>query len=152
MTVHKVVRKKILPRYYDAVANNVKTFELRKDEDDIQVGDVLILREWDGHKYTGRTTEALVKYVLRNVPEYGLMPGHCIVGLKNLENAMSRELLKRFIVAFVNRIMEIQEKGTSYEAIEGKKGTITIICGSIQLTEEDLKAIAIESLMEVLEE
>ena len=73
-------------------------------------------------------------------------------GLKKLENAMSRELLKRFIVAFVNRIMEIQEKGTSYEAIEGKKGTITIICGSIQLTEEDLKAIAIESLMEVLEE
>lgn len=113
---------------------------------------MLILREWDGHKYTGRTTEALVKYVLRNVPEYGLMPGHCIVGLKNLENAMSRELLKRFIVAFVNRIMEIQEKGTSYEAIEGKKGTITIICGSIQLMEEDLKAIAIESLMEVLEE
>ena len=86
------------------------------------------------------------------VPEYGLMPGYCIVGFKKLENAMSREQLKRFMVTFVDRIMEIKGEGTSYEAIESKKGTITITCRTIQLTEEDLKAIAMECLREVLKE
>lgn len=80
LTVYKTVSKKILPCYYDAVVNGIKTFELRKDEDDIQEGDILTLREWDGRQYTGRTANMLVKYVLRNVPEYGLMHGYCIIG------------------------------------------------------------------------
>lgn len=49
------------------------------DEDDIQVGDLLILEEWDGF-YTGESVRRYVKYVLRDAPAYGLMPGHCIVG------------------------------------------------------------------------
>lgn len=69
---------------------------------------------------------------------------------------MNREQFERFMkcfmVVFVDRVMEIKEEGTSYEAIESKKGTITVTCRTIQLTEEDLKAIAIECLMEVLKE
>ena len=76
----KTVSKKILPCYYDAVVSGSKTFELRKDEDDIQVGDIIVLQEWDGSKYTGRIVNMLVKYVLRNVPEYGLLRGYCIIG------------------------------------------------------------------------
>ena len=44
----KTVEKKILPEYYKAVCKGIKTFELRKDEDDIQSGDRLDLREWNG--------------------------------------------------------------------------------------------------------
>ena len=76
---HKTVEKKILPLYMEAVATGEKRFELRKDEDDIQVGDTLILKEWDGD-YTGLTHTVKVKYVLRNVPEYGLQDGYCIIG------------------------------------------------------------------------
>lgn len=75
----KVVRKKILPEYFKAVAERRKNFELRKDEDDIQVGDDLILEEWDG-EYTGHFARRKVTYVLRNVPEYGLKDGYCIIG------------------------------------------------------------------------
>lgn len=75
----KVVRKKILPEYFAAVKAREKNFELRKDEDDIQVGDLLILQEWNGH-YTAPVVRRYVKYVLRDCPEYGLMPGYCIVG------------------------------------------------------------------------
>ena len=78
----KTVEKKILPKYYYAVEQNAKLFELRKDEDDIQVGDTIVMREWDGQKYTGRALKREVTYVLRNVPEYGLMDGYCIIGLK----------------------------------------------------------------------
>ena len=75
----KIVEKKILPKYYEAVINGKKNFELRKDEDDIQVGDYIVLNEWEG-EYTGRQVQRQVKYVLRNVPEYGLQDGYCIIG------------------------------------------------------------------------
>ena len=75
----KTVRKKILPEYFNAVQEYRKNFELRKDEDNIQVGDELILEEWDG-EYTGNYTWRKVTYVLRNVPEYGLKDGYCIIG------------------------------------------------------------------------
>lgn len=77
----KAIRKKILPQYFKAVQERQKNFELRKDEDDIQVGDRLVLCEWDKEiGYTGRKTTRTVKYVLRNVTEYGLKDGYCIIG------------------------------------------------------------------------
>ena len=75
----KTVRKKILPEYFNAVQEYRKNFELRKDEDNIQIGDELILEEWNG-EYTGNYTWRKVTYVLRNVPEYGLNDGYCIIG------------------------------------------------------------------------
>jgi len=75
----KVVRRKILPECFRAVRAREKNFEIGKDEDDIQVGDLLILKEWDGG-YTGEGVRRYVKYVLRGVPEYGLMDGYCIIG------------------------------------------------------------------------
>ncbi len=77
----KRIEKKILPEYYMLVRHGQKNFELRKDEDDIQIDDVLILREWKDGRYTGRALEAKVAYVLRDCPQYGLMEGYCIIGL-----------------------------------------------------------------------
>ena len=68
-----------MPEYFNAVQEYRKNFELRKDEDNIQVGDELILQEWNG-EYTGNYTWRKVTYVLRNVPEYGLKDGYCIIG------------------------------------------------------------------------
>lgn len=76
----KVVKKKILPEYFRVVRAREKNFELRVDEDDIQVGDLVILEEWDGKVYTGSAVVKRVKYVLRNTPEFGLMKGYCIIG------------------------------------------------------------------------
>ena len=78
--IPKLVKKKTLPQYYEAVIHRDKFFELRKDEDDIQACDGLVLQEWDGSAYTGREIGFLVRYVLRNAAEYGLMEGYCIIG------------------------------------------------------------------------
>lgn len=75
----KTIRKKILPEYFKSVKNRDKNFEIRTDEDDIQVGDLLILLEWDGY-YTGRGVRRYIKYVLRDAPALGLMDGYCIIG------------------------------------------------------------------------
>ena len=79
--MQKNVKKKILPQYFKDVIEGKKTFELRQDTDDIQVDDVLDLLEWDGEKYTGRNIRCTVTYVLRNVPQFGLMDGYCIIGI-----------------------------------------------------------------------
>lgn len=76
----KSIEKKILPKYFRAVRKEEKNFELRKDEDNAQPGDVLILMEWENGEYTGRTEVRRIRYVLRNMPEYGMMPGYCIIG------------------------------------------------------------------------
>lgn len=80
----KTVYKKILPQYFQDVLTGRKGFELRKDEDDIQVDDVICLIEVDYYDgvldVTGRFVEKIVKYVLRDVPQYGLMKGYCIIG------------------------------------------------------------------------
>lgn len=76
------IEKKVLPEYYKGIRTHKKMFEIRKDEDDIKPGDILVLREWDGKKYTGGRTRREVTAVLRNCPEYGLMEGYCILSLQ----------------------------------------------------------------------
>ena len=76
----KVIEKKILPKYFIEVQSGKKNFELRKDEDNIQEGDMLVLNEFNDGSSTGRSVIRRVTYVLRNVPEYGLQEGYCIIG------------------------------------------------------------------------
>lgn len=78
------IEKKVLPEFYKEVRTHRKTFEIRKDEDGIDVGDILVLREWDGEKYTGSMTRREVTYVLRDAEEYGLMEGYCIIGMHSV--------------------------------------------------------------------
>lgn len=81
------IRKKISPEYFWDVKNGVKNFEFRKDEDNIQPGDTLILEEYIvgkyppfSSKYTGMVVRRTVKYVLRNAKGYGLPEGFCVIG------------------------------------------------------------------------
>ena len=78
----KHIKKKILPEYYIEVAEQRKTFEIRKDDSDYEVGDILELREWDGKKYTGRVVCRKITYILRNASKYGLKKGYCIIGIQ----------------------------------------------------------------------
>lgn len=71
---------KILPEYFEALLECEKEFELRKDDRDYRVGDILVLEKWDGEKYTGDYLQCKIKYILRNCPEYGLADGYCILG------------------------------------------------------------------------
>ena len=78
----KKIKKKCLPEYYQAVRKRTKTFEIRKDDADYEVGDILELQEWDGEKYTGHKMAREITYILRDCPEYGLQPGFCILAIQ----------------------------------------------------------------------
>ena len=60
----------------------MRDFCIRKNDRDFQVGDVLILKEWDNIKYTGREIGAVVRYVLRDF--IGLQEGYVALGLQIL--------------------------------------------------------------------
>lgn len=77
----KTVRKKIEKQYFCAVKSGAKRFEIRKDDDGIDIGDILILDEYNDGMPTGRTLKRFVRYTLRDCPCYGLMPGYVIIGL-----------------------------------------------------------------------
>lgn len=93
---------KTLPEYFEAVVNGRKTFEVRRDDRPFADGDTLLLEEWDGSRYTGRTIKASVGYVLRG--EY-CRDGYCVMGIKldgtNADRfrAMSDEELAAILVA-----------------------------------------------------
>lgn len=70
---------KILPEWFNAVISGVKTFEIRKDNRNFQPRDELLLREWDGNAYTGRTCMADVTMVLRG--EY-CREGYCTMAIR----------------------------------------------------------------------
>jgi len=69
---------KIWPDYFEPVADGRKPFELRKDDRGYEVGDVLVLRAWDG-AYMGPVCRVRVTYVLRNVE--GLAPDYVVLGI-----------------------------------------------------------------------
>ena len=48
MTTHEL---KLDIRYFDDVASGKKNFEIRKNDRDFQVGDILKLKAWDGKAY-----------------------------------------------------------------------------------------------------
>lgn len=83
----KTVEKKVLTKYFQPILRKAKTFEIRVDEDNIQVGDILILNEvcdTDPSHYTGNSVMVKVTYTLRDVPEYGLKEGHVLIGWNSL--------------------------------------------------------------------
>lgn len=63
---------KTLPPFFDAILEGRKTFEIRKDDRDFHVGDILHLREWTpAFEYiTGRELFKRVTYITRfNQPD-----------------------------------------------------------------------------------
>lgn len=80
---------KISPKYYDAVLNGYKTFEVRKLDRPYNIGDTVILREFDYKDldYTGRMNiKAEIRYILtsNDFPD-GLQEGYGILGLDRIQ-------------------------------------------------------------------
>ncbi|MCY6957934.1 DUF3850 domain-containing protein [Clostridium sp. ZC22-4] len=75
---------KIIPKYFNDVANKTKTFEVRKDDRNFQVGDCLVLREFENGDYTGKYISVYISYILGreyNEKKY-VKDGYVILGIK----------------------------------------------------------------------
>lgn len=74
---------KTWPKYFDAVARGEKTFELRADDRDYKVGDILVLQRFDPKtsEYTGAEIDKRITYILRGTQFAGVAPGYCVLAL-----------------------------------------------------------------------
>jgi ASC-1-like (ASCH) protein len=73
---------KTWPEYFEAVASGEKTFEIRKNDREFKVEDVLLLKEFDPNagSYSGRAIEARVIYMT----DYQQKPGYVVMSIKVL--------------------------------------------------------------------
>jgi hypothetical protein len=72
---------KTIPPYFDEVLSRRKKFEVRKNDRDFQVNDYLVLREYDGGKYTGNSVGAYVTDVLHG-PAFGIEEGYVVMSIE----------------------------------------------------------------------
>lgn len=62
---------KLNTKYFNDVMHGLKKFEVRFNDRGYQLGDVLILRDWDGRNYRGRILKVHVVYLI-DLSEIGL--------------------------------------------------------------------------------
>ncbi len=80
--VHKL---KTWPEFYEKVRTNEKRHEMRKDDRDFRVGDLLELVEWDptplapNDQLTGRSLMRRITYLMRDFA--GITPGYCLMSI-----------------------------------------------------------------------
>lgn len=86
MKVHEL---KVWPEYFEELLKGNKTFEIRKNDRDYKIGDIILLQEYDPnksyvchicdcHKYTGRE----LKYKVTYITDFGLQENFVCMGIK----------------------------------------------------------------------
>ena len=79
MTTHRL---KTWPRYFAAVYEGRKTYEVRRDDRGFNVGDILHLVEWSIHGgETGREVKHTITYISRQSSLIPLPAGYVIMAL-----------------------------------------------------------------------
>ena len=100
MMNHRVHLLKCWPEYYEATISGHKTFDIRKNDREFMVGDILSLQEWDPSEeevyfslmggdgpgqtcfkakgYTGRTCLRRITYILSG-GQFGLEEGYVVM-------------------------------------------------------------------------
>jgi hypothetical protein len=70
--------------YYQAVEKGIKSFELRKNDRDFEVYDMIVLKEVVNGVPTGRKLPKLEIIYILHGGQYGLEPGYAILGFNPL--------------------------------------------------------------------
>ena len=82
---HQTHELKLWPPCFAAVQSGNKPFDVRENDQDFQVGDVVHLREFEPEteQYTGQHLTRWVSYVLHGGP-FGLQANWCVLGFSDL--------------------------------------------------------------------
>lgn len=82
---------------FEAMLTGAKPFEFRKDDRGFEVGDILVIKEWEQSTapswtgFTGRETLREVTYILRG--NFGMPAGYVCMGVREVLAAWCREKL-----------------------------------------------------------
>lgn len=101
MEVHEL---KILPWWFEDVATGEKQFEIRRNDRNFRVGDILFLREYNRGKYTGRSCRVFIKYIYQGDGTFGLNSDFCILGIVGV-HCINLEFTRNNNSFFMSRFM-----------------------------------------------
>ncbi|MFS0784759.1 ASCH/PUA domain-containing protein [Bacillus sp. 1P06AnD] len=75
-----VHRLKTWPEYFLAVCKQQKQFEIRENDRDFKVGDILMLQEYDPNnkEFTGRVVDRKITYIT----DFAQQDGYVVMGMK----------------------------------------------------------------------
>ena len=93
MTTHRL---KTWPVFYDDVECGAKTFEIRKNDRNFQVGDILILEKYDPDKkeYDGSSLEVSVDYTIHLNGLPGMPDDFIAMSISLLDESKSKDTRK----------------------------------------------------------
>lgn len=74
---------KIDPEYYTPVLREQKNFEIRKNDRNFKVGDLVLLEEWT--KQYGYHFSPSIKRQITYITNYKQKPGYVVFGMKPVE-------------------------------------------------------------------
>lgn len=103
MKIHEL---KCSHNFYMDIVNGRKTFEVRKNDREFAVGDMLLLRDWADygnwpadtnhvqHRYTGSSCSARIIYILDHTQFHaGLKRGYVVMGLEDIfDNSLNKKI------------------------------------------------------------
>ena len=81
---------RILPKWFEDVACQKKTFEIRKNDRDYNVGDTLILKEWYKGRFTGREIKRTVSYIYYGDGVYGLSENYVVMAIRGARAVLDK--------------------------------------------------------------
>lgn len=79
--IHEI---KCLPKYFKETERGLKNFELRLNDRDYRVGDLLAMNEYDGKAYTGRSMLLRVDYIMDPNAVMTCRGGYVLMGTHRL--------------------------------------------------------------------
>lgn len=81
------------PIYFEKVYHGFKPWELRKNDRDFKVGELVLLKSFDPdtQKFSGSFIKAMITYILKDCPQFGLADGYCILTLDKIEQGFNIE-------------------------------------------------------------
>lgn len=78
----KRIEKSICSKEFSDILENKKIFEWTLEEENIEIGDIIVFVEQNELQQTGRTLEKKVLYVFKDNPDYHMIKGVCVFGWK----------------------------------------------------------------------
>lgn len=147
----KLHTKKIQHKYFEDILKNGKKFEIRKNDCDYQVGDFVILAEYDGEKPMNNSALVEITYVLKDIPQYGLDKDYCIFGF--VERWLSLEGMEEERSEKLRRAIEILQRIYDFKVVDKKdtyNGWYEILTPGLAMAREKLTKEEFEILKNVL--
>jgi hypothetical protein len=95
---------KVDPEFFQAVVDGKKNFEIRRNDREFKIGDILLLREtkYPGYAmnldraplvYTGRETKRLITYIMEPKVSYGMLYGFVAMATQPVFEPVAGELV-----------------------------------------------------------